>query len=723
MGVWLCNSVPAGTHVRSWFPESLYIAPEIITDRDGRASITIPIADNITTWRMALLASTRQGALGSGTSSLKVFQDFFTEMDLPVTLTQGDEVSIPVAIYNYAGSRGNVRLRLEQGDWFAAEEDSLEKVVPVESGRVRAAEFRVAAKRIGKFKLTLRAEMDGAAKRADIVVREIEVVPNGREQSIVFNGRLDTAGSSTIVRIPAVHHFPESGTVLVRLYPSAKPGGGGRWPVCCVCRLAASSRLHRPPIRTCWRSTIWKRTKKPTPEIHAKAEGLIASGYQRLLTFEVQGGGFSWFGNAPANKILTSYGLMEFSDMAKVHDVDERVILRTQQWLATQQRLDGSWTPDTAFINEGATNRYNSDVLRITAYIAWALEATGYQGPAIDNAKRYLESHLPAAGRPDAYTLAVLANFATGYTKDPGFTAEAIRLLIDARTEQGDQAWWNSSETSMYATGASAAVETTGLAVQALLRHGSESAVAAKAMNYIVAKKDAAGTWGSTQATITAIRAMLLASEKGGATAKGAVEVLLNGKTAGRVALAAQNNDLLHQFVFKEVDSRAANVVEVRFTGEGSLSYQVAGRYFTPWSEKPAGEPLLIDVSYDRTRLAQGEIMTATATVRNNLATTANMVMVDLGIPPGFDLLSEDLQDYREKSAGLKSGRLEKYNVTPTQAVLYLDSIAPRGEFKLPFRLRAKYPIRAKTFESRVYEYYAPDVNGLAMPVQIEVKK
>ncbi len=48
-----------------------------------------------------------------------------------------------------------------------------------------------------------------------------------------------------------------------------------------------------------------KRTKKLTPEVHAKAEGFIANGYQRLLTFEVPGGGFSWFGQAPANKILT----------------------------------------------------------------------------------------------------------------------------------------------------------------------------------------------------------------------------------------------------------------------------------------------------------------------------------------------------------------------------------------------------------------------------------
>jgi uncharacterized protein YfaS (alpha-2-macroglobulin family) len=47
---------------------------------------------------MALMASTTHGALGSGTSSIKVFQDFFVDLDLPVTLTQGDRVSIPAAV-------------------------------------------------------------------------------------------------------------------------------------------------------------------------------------------------------------------------------------------------------------------------------------------------------------------------------------------------------------------------------------------------------------------------------------------------------------------------------------------------------------------------------------------------------------------------------------------------------------------------------------------------
>src|SRR5204863_4903253 len=142
----------------------------------------------------------------------------------------------------------------------------------------------------------------------------------------------------------------------------------------------------------------------------------------------------SWFGNAPANKILTAYGLMEFSDMAKVYDVDAKVIQRTQQWLAAQQQPDGSWKPDTQFINEGATNRYNTDALRITAYIAWSLQNTGYQGAAVERARQFVASHM--GGKADPYTLAVVANFAADYAKDREFTGHAMQLLLAARTEK-----------------------------------------------------------------------------------------------------------------------------------------------------------------------------------------------------------------------------------------------------------------------------------------------
>ncbi len=708
-------------HTRSWFPEALYINPEIITDATGSATITVPIADSITTWRMAMLASTTHGSLGTGNASIKVFQDFFTDLDLPVTLTQGDRVSLPVAIYNYTGNSGDVKLQLKPEDWYSLVDDSADKSIAVESGRVGAAQFTIEAKRIGKFSLTLSSHIAGAPNHADIVVREIEVVPNGREQNIVFNGQLETSVAHQI-NLPA-DAIPDASKLFVRLYPGPlsqvvegmdailrMPGG---------CFEQTSSSTY-PNILAL---DYMKRTKKLTPEVHAKAEGFIASGYQRLLTFEVPGGGFSWFGQAPANKILTAYGLMEFYDMSQVHDVDPAVIHRTQAWLASQQQPDGSWKPDTQFINEGATNRFNSGALRITAYIAWALENSGYKGTAVEKARTYVENNMGDSS--DAYTKAVIANFAVDYPDHEAartFAAHAAESLLAAKTAKDDNIWWTAEETGVYGRGDSAAIETTGLAVQALLKWGEAASDTRKALHYIASKKDATGTWGTTQATIMALRALLLASSKGGADASGTVEITIDGAPVQHLILTADNNDLFHQFVF---NAKPSSAVAIKFTGKGGIAYQVATRYFVPWNpvahETTQPEPLSIDVTYNHERLAQDDIATATATVRNNLPETANMVMVDLGIPPGFDLLTEDLQDYVEKTAGKHGGRLEKFSVTATQAILYFDSISARATIQIPFRLRAKYPIKARTFQSRVYEYYQPEINAVAKPVQLEI--
>jgi A-macroglobulin TED domain/Carboxypeptidase regulatory-like domain/Alpha-2-macroglobulin family/MG2 domain/A-macroglobulin receptor binding domain/Alpha-2-macroglobulin bait region domain len=705
--------------VRWYFPESLYVNPEIITDRDGRAGIAIPVADSITTWRMAMIASTQHGVLGTSTSDLKVFQDFFVDLDVPVTLTQGDRVSVPVAIYNYSGLAGDVTLHLQPEDWFSLADDVADKSISLSSAGVAGSQFTLQANRIGKYKLTLSARIKADPTHADVVVREIEVIPNGREQALVFNGRLENAVEHQLA-FP-VGSIPDASKIRVRLYPSPLSqiveGMDSILQMPSGCFEQTSSTTYPNVLAL----DYMKRTEKLTPEIHAKAEGYIANGYQRLLTFEVPGGGFSWFGDAPANKILTAYGLMEFHDMLKVYDVDPKLLQRTQQWLAGQQLPDGSWKPDTHNLHDGATDRYDSDVMRITAYIAWSLENTEYNGPAVDRAIGFIEKHMD--GATDAYTLAVIANLAADYGRDREFTQHAVQQLLDSRTEKDEQVWWTTEETGVYGTGASAAVETTGIAVQALLRSGESSGVARKALTYLISKKDASGTWGTTQATIMALRALLTATEKGAADVRGTATVLLNGKPVETLVLSPENNDLYREFVFKSIEQGKANNIEIRFEGKGGLTYQVVGGYFLPWDQKPAIEPLFIDVSYDRTSLLQDDIATATATVRNNLDKAARMVILDLGIPPGFELFSEDLQDYRDKSAALKSGHLSKFSLTATQAILYFDSFAPGDTINLKYRLRAKYPIRAKTLRSRVYEYYSPDVNSVAAPVQLEVRK
>lgn len=86
-------------------------------------------------------------------------------------------------------------------------------------------------------------------------------------------------------------------------------------------------------------------------------------------------------------------------------------------------------------------------------------------------------------------------------------------------------------------------------------------------------------------------------------------------------------------------------------------------------------------------------------------------------------MLTEDLDDYRSKSAGHKTGRLEKFNLTATHAILYFNSIGAGETISLHYRLRAKYPIHTRTFLSRVYEYYDPELSSVARPVEMEIRK
>src|SRR6185503_14406477 len=183
----------AEPRVRSFFPETLYTNPSLITDGQGRASIHVPMADSITTWRVTSLASTTRGALGSSTTPIRVFQDFFVDLDLPLSLTEGDVVSVPVAVYNYLPKAQSVSLELRQDPWFALDNDNAVKQIEVKAGEVKSASFRVKASKIGEQQFQVTARLIGAAANqpGDAVARSINVLPNGEAHAVVVNERLE----------------------------------------------------------------------------------------------------------------------------------------------------------------------------------------------------------------------------------------------------------------------------------------------------------------------------------------------------------------------------------------------------------------------------------------------------------------------------------------------------------------------------------------------------
>jgi MFS family permease len=162
--------------VRQFFPETLLWVPELKTDASGFAALDVPLADSITTWRVTALASTQDGQLGFSNTALRVFQDFFVDIDLPVALTQNDEVAIPVAVYNYLPEVQNVRLQVKADTWFELQDQS-EKSLQIAANDIDVVYFRIKVKQFGEQAFQVTALGD---KMSDAIKRSVAVVPDGR---------------------------------------------------------------------------------------------------------------------------------------------------------------------------------------------------------------------------------------------------------------------------------------------------------------------------------------------------------------------------------------------------------------------------------------------------------------------------------------------------------------------------------------------------------------
>jgi uncharacterized protein YfaS (alpha-2-macroglobulin family) len=719
--------------LRQYFPETLLWLPDGETDRDGYLDLEIPIADSITTWRMTALASSLDGELGNTVGELLVFQDFFIDLDLPQALTVGDEVSVPVSIYNYLQEPQDVRLTVRESSWFELLDES-QKELEVKSNEVSVLYFRIRAVDVGThpFRVTARG-----SKLSDAIQRSIRVFPDGKAFTFSQSDRLSKGITLLPIEFPS-NALPEPRSVTVKLYPGiASQVVEGldsllRLPYGCF---EQTSSTTYPNILIL---DYMKTTGQLSPEVQFKAEEYINLGYQRLLTFEVSGGGFSLFGRSPADRMLTAYGLQEFNDMSRVHPVDPAILERTAEWLFSQQESDGSWGHDRGLVHESAWGTSSANRLPSTAYIAWGLIDAGFANdPRTSRSIKFLRDGQAQASSP--YVLSLIANALVAYDKkaSDGITASTNvvldRLASLATVEQETAFWTSEVSTYMGSYGTTANIETTALASLALIRASRHPELASGGLTTLVQAKDAHGTWHTTQATILSLKALLAGTYYQGENTDATLSVSLNDGQAYTLRLTPENFDVVQMVVFDSQSLEEVNSLEITSSGVGDLMYQVSGSYYVPWNEvlsSDAGgevDPISIDLQYDRTELALDDLLTADVSV--SLTTPLSQVewaIIDLGIPPGFSVERQSLDDLVEISQSQSSEEngfpaLERYEFTSRQIILYISDLSFEHPLSFSYQLSAKYPIRAQTPASTVYDYYNPEISAEQAPVEIVV--
>lgn len=728
----------ATPRLREYFPETLVWQPALETDKTGRALLRFKLADNITTWKMSVIGSTASGEIGTAEREIRAFQPFFVEHDPPRILTEGDEIALPVVLRNYLDKGQSFALEMKPEGWFSLAGAS-QKRAEVRAGDAAREVFNfraTASVKDGKQRITAIGE-----EASDAIERVVTVHPDGEERaetdSRVFS---DRATLETAIPLDAIKGTPRG---ELKIYPNLighvieSIEGIMQRPYGCGEQLISASYPSLLVLRA------YKRNGTAPPEkLGARATRYLKSGYEGLLNYRAEGGGFSyWGGTAQADLALTAYALRFLDDAREFIEVDENVITEARQWLIKEQLEDGSWqgyyTGDWAK-GEGSA--------KVTALIARTLARTG-KGRAETSSSssqkektahdalllafKFLDRKVAELDEPYLIASYALASLDAG---DQQRAERAIARLARLAHAEGDGSYWLlETNTPFYGWGLAGRIETTALVLQALSLGNTKGkveemdALINRGLLFLLKRKDRYGVWYSTQATVNVLEALIaLLSNPSTDNSPSAASVIVNGRVATTIQLPAPGQLTAPlTYDLTKFLSTGSNRVEIERTGTGGarVSAQLVSNYYVPWTKSLADDTkqsnagaLKLSVNFDKTQVGVTNEVACKVKAERVGSRGYGMMLAEIGLPPGADVDRASLNRAMKESGWSFS----KYDLLPDRLVVYLWPRAGGTSFE--FKFSPRYGLNALTAPSILYDYYNPEAHTTLAPVRFMVR-
>jgi len=685
-------------NVRKVFLESLAFIPEVVTT-NGEAKTTIDLSDNITTWNIQTVGNTKDGRLGHNSSNFKVFKKFFIDFTLPTNSVVTDKTNIPITIYNYTDGELSVNLKVKENNWASI--GTYQTNVTLLSNSTQMIYVPVELLKSGEQTLRIEANANGVS---DIVEKTFTVSTNGLKKTKVVS-------SGTAEKKLELDHFTTEEAIEntrklnVKLYPSiisqtvegmenilSMPNG---------CFEQTSSSLY-PDILAL---KYLEDTGLDAPEIKEKALDYISQGYQKLLTYETDTvGGYSLYGDNPAENVITAFGLMEFTDLKEVYDIDEKVTNNMIEYLFSEQNLDGTFDINSTYIGSASS----TDDLAMNAYIIWALSEACPEDKRIEKSIEYLEDKLSDA--KDSYTIALMANAFSNVESDS--TKKAIDKLMEKVKEDDEGGAYIPSEVKDYwgTSGRYQNIQATALASMVLTKEKAHNTTNKTFLQYIVSHKDSFGTWSTTQATILALKAINIANSNGSLSNQ-KITASVNGNE--KIIEIGDNPLDLYEVTFDKIENE--NKISLNIP-KGNAYYEIIEEYYVNYSTLDSIENSQIAVTQTIDQEVKvNDIIHQNITVTNLINDEIRNGLVQISIPQGCSVVEESLAKLEYQSL------IEKYEYNYNTINLYLRNFKDKANINLNLEYRANYPEQITGAMIRVFDYYNPSNEGFAMPVNIIV--
>jgi hypothetical protein len=443
------------------------------------------------------------------------------------------------------------------------------------------------------------------------------------------------------------------------------------------------------------------------PKLIERSRTLLAKGYKRLIGFECKENGYEWFAADPGHEALTAYGLLEFVDMSKVHNVDPKMLERTRAWLLGTRDGEGGYKRERRALHTWVTDPDASN-----AYITWALLTAG---EPVAELKGEIDKVVSAAlESKNSYVVALGANVAfLG-----GRGADARKLLTLLKTKQVKEGYVEGSTTSIVGSGGvSLQVETTSLAVLAWLQDSAYTAEVETGIQWL-AEVCKAGRYGSTQSTVLALRAIIAYdAARAKPKAPGSIALVVDGRKAGSaVKFGEDTHEPIVLTDIAELLEPGEHTIEISMTGGSEMPCAFSVDYS---NEKPASSKeckVSIKVVLAKGTVAEGKVIEANVTIENREEDAIIPTPIAIiGIPGGLEVRHDQLKEL------VKSEQIAAYEVIGRDVVLYWRDMQAGKKIELPISLVAAIPGTYTGPASRAYLYYTDEYKDWSDPLKVTI--
>jgi len=712
-------TVPAT--LRKRFADTAAWHPHLVTGKDGKATVTVTLPDNLTTWRAMVRGATKDTLVGESRADIVARKDLLVRIDTPRFLTQSDRVTVTATVHNNLPDAVDLALSLAGENITLTDPTAYRKRLPPRM--VRPFDFTLLAADYGLVKLTAEA-LTGI--ESDAAVTGIPVIPHGLRTFVGRSGEVVDEAFESVTLPDGI--IPGTKDLVITLSPGID--GSilesvvylGSFPYGC---LEQTVNRFLPAIAA--REAL-REVGSPNAKLKKALDTAVERGLLALYAFQNADGSFGWFSGrriasdrkATANATMTALAII---GIERAREAGYRI---------SSPHRDRALAAGARLVKSAGNNREKSLLL-------FALAKAGRASLTdLNQVYRYRDGL-------DAFSLATLA-LAMEETKRPASSAALVDLLKTKAVRDGNLVHWPSAGNQVRMND----VETTAYAIRALLRVEPTSDLTDGAVKWLLTHKRGS-RWTSTRDTGAAVLALAdYLVKRDVMEGDYVVEVWLNdGKVpyqklhvvGGEVAGDQGRTVLVDGARLQTGENR------IRFVkrGPGQLFYTMRLTYHTAAESIPAagnlvkvGRRYLEYVSPVAAREGRQEIRPGWTIVRpearpkempGDTIDTAGSgdkfrirLEVDAREPLPYVILTDPLPAGVEVVEGQATGPFDWQERRDEKQVFFLTNL-PKGKTVVTYLVQAIHPGEFHAMPAMAYPMYEPAIWGRSAEQVLHVVK